>query len=241
MSAINWTCPHCNRPQTSISENRYLSFQGLYVGKNVLGQCGLLFKATACVNQECGELSITASLQTYEGNSSNPISKKTIDTFQLRPKGSAKPQPNFIPLAIRQDYQEACLIKDLSPKASATLARRCLQGMIRDFCKISKDRLNDEIKELNRHLSQNSAPQGVTQETVDAINAVRKIGNIGAHMETDIGVIIDIDPDEAQYLIQLIELLFEEWYIARKNREEKLNKIQEIANTKMAQKQTAPK
>lgn len=37
---------------------------------------------------------------------------------------------------------------------------------------------------------------------------VREIGNIGAHMEADINVIIDVDPDEAQILIDLVELLF---------------------------------
>ncbi|MCB1884663.1 MAG: DUF4145 domain-containing protein [Geminicoccaceae bacterium] len=30
----------------------------------------------------------------------------------------------------------------MSPKASATLSRRCLQSMIRDFWTISKDTLN---------------------------------------------------------------------------------------------------
>ena len=235
--AINWICPHCNMPQTSISENRHFEFNGIYVGKNKLGNCGLHVAAYACVNPRCGELKITATLQTYEGSDRKPHSITTIDKYQLRPKGTAKPQPDFIPIAIRQDYEEACLIRDLSPKASATLARRCLQGMIRDFCKISKNKLINEIKELNRQLNENSAPSGVTQETVDAINAVREIGNIGAHMETDIGIIIDIDPDEAYSLIELIELLFEEWYVAKKNREDKLNRIQEIANGKMAQKQ----
>ena len=37
--------------------------------------------------------------------------------------------------------------------------------------------------------------------------AVRKVGNIGAHMEKDINVIVDVDPDEAQHLIGLITFL----------------------------------
>ena len=45
--------------------------------------------------------------------------------------------------------------------------------------------------------------------SVDAIDAVRKIGNIGAHMERDINLIVDIDPNEAAILIGLIELLFQ--------------------------------
>jgi hypothetical protein len=43
---------------------------------------------------------------------------------------------------------------------------------------------------------------------VEAIDIVRNIGNIGAHMEADINVIVDVDPDEAQTLIELIETLF---------------------------------
>ena len=31
---------------------------------------------------------------------------------------------------LMDDYEEACAIVNLSPKASATLSRRCLQGMI---------------------------------------------------------------------------------------------------------------
>jgi hypothetical protein len=48
------------------------------------------------------------------------------------------PLPDYIPEQIKDDYYEACSILNLSPKASATLARRCLQGMIRDFWGITK-------------------------------------------------------------------------------------------------------
>ena len=42
---------------------------------------------------------------------------------------------------------------------------------------------------------------------------IRKAGNIGAHMEKDISIIIDIDPGDARILIQLIETLIQKWYI----------------------------
>ena len=57
---------------------------------------------------------------------------------------------------------------------------------------------------------------------MDAIGHVRRIGSIGAHMEKDINLILDVEPDEAQALIDLIELLFEEWYVASHVREERL-------------------
>jgi hypothetical protein len=133
---------------------------------------------------------------------------------------------------LRRDYEEACAIRDLSPKASATITRRCIQGIIRDFCCIEKKRLVDEIDELRRLVDAGQAPPGVQPDTVEAIDHVRQIGNIGAHMEADINVIVDVDPDEAQVLIGLTELLFDEWYVAREQRTQRLAQLGLIAADK---------
>ena len=138
---------------------------------------------------------------------------------------------------MRRDYEEACAIRDLSPKASATITRRCIQGIIRDFCGINKRRLIDEINELRRVVDAGQAPAGVQADTVDAIDHVRQIGNIGAHMEANINVIVDVDPDEAQVLIELAELLFDEWYVAREQRTQRLVKLGVIAADKKQIKQ----
>lgn len=147
-------------------------------------------------------------------------------SIPLYPNSLAKQFPSYIPKAIRQDYEEAYSILELSPKASATLARRCLQGMIRDFYGIVKPRLVDEINAL-----QNIVPP--TQWK--AIDSLRKIGNIGAHMESDINSIVDVDPNEAEKLLKLIELLINKWYIARYDEEELLNDITGISNNKKQQ------
>ena len=119
--------------------------------------------------------------------------------------------PDYIPQAIRSDYEEACSIVNLSPKASATLSRRCLQGMIRDFFQISKGSLFEEI---------NAIKDKIPTEQWAVLDGLRRIGNIGAHMEKDINLIVDIEPDEAQKLIKLIELLLRQWYIERHNQQE---------------------
>jgi len=106
--------------------------------------------------------------------------------------------------------------------------------MIRDFCGISKSRLVDEINTLRKQVEDGSAPRGVEPETVEAIDAIRGVGNIGAHMESDISLIVDVEPGEAQALIELIEMLFEEWYVARHVREEKLARVKTIAAEKAA-------
>jgi hypothetical protein len=157
-----------------------------------------------------------------------------IKDWQVLPPSSAKPQPNCVPGILQQDYYEACAIRDLSPKASATLIRRCIQGCIRDFCSITKARLIDEIKELKRRVEDGQVPAGVQPDTIDALDAVRHVGNIGVHMERDINVIVDVDPGEAQTLIELVEMLFEEWYLARERRNQRIAAISGIAAAEKA-------
>ena len=51
-------------------------------------------------------------------------------------------------------------------------------------------------------------------------------------MEKSIKVIADVDPGEAQLLIELVELLFDEWYVAREIRKAKLTRLGAIAADK---------
>lgn len=148
-------------------------------------------------------------------------------TRWIHPLSTAKQFPDYIPEQIRSDYNEACSIVDLSPKASATLSRRCLQGMIRDFWQVSgKANLYQEIDAISGK---------VDSATKNALNAVRQIGNIGAHMETDIDKIVDIDPNEAQTLLLLIERLLNAWYVDRHNTDELLAEINSINDAKQDQ------
>ncbi len=104
--------------------------------------------------------------------------------------------------------------------------------MIRDFAKIARGTLNAEIDALLKAVEDRTAPPAVTHESVEAIDHVRKIGNIGAHMEKDIDLIVPIGPGEAQTLIELVELLFEEWYVERHQREQRLARVKTIREEK---------
>jgi hypothetical protein len=98
--------------------------------------------------------------------------------------------------------------------------------MIRDFWGISKARLKDEVDALQ---------DKVDPLTWKAIDAIRSVCNIGAHVEKDINLIVDIDPGEAETLIGLVEMLLKDWYINRHEREAHLNAVVRLGQEKSAE------
>ena len=228
---FSWTCPYCNQIATITESNTSYSTH-TFDNQNKDGDLGIRTAVIVCPNELCREYKIVAGLHKHFFNGRDwVLSKDPIEEWQLRPKSLSKPFPEYIPQAILDDYKEACLIVNDSPKASATLSRRCLQGIIRNFWKISKPKLIDEIKELEGKID---------SSTWRAIDGVRSVGNIGAHMEKDINLIVDVDPEEAKTLIGLIEFLLKDWYVARHDREEHMQKVIDLAKLKADEKKTPP-
>jgi hypothetical protein len=231
MKPFNWHCPHCDHKVT-INEDLFSSDTHFLSIENSAGRIGLYSKFMVCPNPECRKPTLEASLREWSHSSgSTRIGTEALASWRLVPFGNAKPFPEFVPRAIREDYEEACLVRDLSPKSAATLARRALQGILRDFYKAKPGRLVDEI---------NSLSETMEPELLDAIHAVRKVGNIGAHMEADISVIVDVDPNEAQLLLELVETMIEETYIRRDDRKNRLNRVTALAVAKDQERRSAP-
>ncbi|WP_404711546.1 DUF4145 domain-containing protein [Sphingomonas sp. MMS24-J13] len=234
--AFNWTCPHCNHAQSVVDHRCHAVESPIRVGGTVEGNVAACFFAIGCSNPVCNKLTINFSIRKnlYQNNAAASVDYSDDPLYARRaiPESFAKPQPSYIPAALREDYLEACLIVNDSPKAAATLARRCIQGMIRDFCKIARSRLADEIADLRKAVESGVGPSGVTVETIDAIDQVRSIGNIGAHMEKDIDLLVPVDSGEASLLIELIEMLFAEWYVAAHVRRERLARISDLGAEK---------
>jgi hypothetical protein len=152
MVNLNWTCPHCARPQVATDENQHRASVYFHVTTLDIGDVGLDVDAVACLNEECKKLTLNAWLRRWANRHHGSLHynlNTEIEHWRLVPSSSAIPQPDSIPAPLREDYYEACSIRDLSAKSSAALARRCLQGMIRDYCKIAKGTLDAEIKALN--------------------------------------------------------------------------------------------
>ncbi len=237
--AFNWNCPYCNTFQTVTENRQSVSRNSCGLPEQVEGHLVMQRSSIGCSNPDCLRTTIHVAIGAGRYRSDiceyviSDMSELVFSQFLL-PNGSAKPQPDYVPLAARDDYYEACSIRDLSPKASATLTRRCLQGLIRDFANISKATLFEEINALREAVQNGTADRSITPESVEAIDHVRGIGNIGAHMEKDINLIVPVDPGEAQALIELVEMLFDEWYGARHRRQLRLARIESIAGEKKA-------
>ena len=241
MSAImNFTCPHCGIPQV-VTESTYDRFEDhARVGRSreMAGNTAAQYlrmegHVIRCANTHCNRLTVNASLLLSSSNNGYPRKIEGTEFFSARlyPQSSGKPFPVGVPPAMLEDYNEAWAIIDLSPKSSATLARRCLQAMIRDFCNIKKRSLFHEIEELERQLSADELPKGVEPETIKAMKVLKDKGNIGAHMTEIDGKIVEVDSGEARHLLNLIEMLFTDWYVARHKRQERLKAIESLGDS----------
>lgn len=122
-----YVCPHCgcrqaltNKNYSRISAVAYTDYIYKQVAPNEAG-LNLEILHISCNNEQCKRVVVLAYCQ------------HTKKQWDLIPENVYKQFPEYIPQQIRNDYQEACSIIKNSPKAAATLLRRCLQGMIHDF------------------------------------------------------------------------------------------------------------
>lgn len=219
MSEYVWRCPHCNRDQTITEEKRQVGFTDLTLD-NAEGNRRLVVKFVVCPDPACRKFSLTASLHGLELTGNRSYTGKHLNTWSLVPPSRARAFPVDLPPAVLEDYREACLVEDLSPKVSAALARRCLSQMLRDFWQVQSGSLGDEFRQVK------GTVDPLTWETIES---VRRTGMIGARMDSEQIQIDSAEPGEAKLLIGLVETLIQDWYVARQERRNRLETIKQIA------------
>lgn len=133
----------------------------------------------------------------------------TVMKIQAYPKGvSRSPISNDVPNEFANDYKEACLVFSDSSKASAALSRRCLQNILRGKAGIKAGALSAEIQQV---LDSKQLPSHLSE----AIDAIRNIGNFSAHpiKSTNTGELVDVEPGEAEWLLDVLEGLFDFYFV----------------------------
>lgn len=122
--------------------------------------------------------------------------------------GAIKELPPEVPKEYRDDFKEASLVQNLSPKSGAALSRRCLQRFLQNEMNIKKSSLQKEIEEFVK-------TKNFPSTIIDAVDAVRNVGNLAAHplKDTNTGEIVDVEPGEAEWILSVLETLFDYHFV----------------------------
>lgn len=193
-------CPHCG------VVNRFEALHSSFVSKERIILVNAVNKInhqmTFCCCTDCGDVVVA------------------LDNKLIHPLSSPRPScPNEVPMEIKEDYEEACLIELYSKKAAAALARRCLQNMLH----------HQGIKERNLSLEIDKAMDDLPSYLADAIDAIRTIGNFAAHpiKSESTGIIEDVEEGEIEWVLDVLEQLFDFYYVQPAKLEDKRKALNE--------------
>ena len=120
------------------------------------------------------------------------------------------------------DYYEACFVLADSPRASAALSRRCLQALLREKADVRPGELSSEI-------DQALASQPLPPELASMLVGIRDVGNFAVHplKNTHPGVVLDVEPGEAEYILDVLEALFDFYLVRPARLKEKSDALKE--------------
>jgi hypothetical protein len=134
--------------------------------------------------------------------------------YPIWPISSSRPVSDLVPENIKKDFVESALILNLSPKASAALSRRCLQNLLKDHAGANQNNLSAQIDFVIPNLPSFLA---------DKIEHIRVVGNFAAHpiKSKTTSEIIEVEPGEAEWNLDVLEMLFDFYFISPNKAREK--------------------
>jgi len=145
----------------------------------------------------------------------------SAERLQVHPLGIARPLSHDVPADYAESFQEAVRVLPLSTKASSALSRRLLQNLLHEKAGITGRNLDQEIQEL--------IDSGVlSSDLAKDVDAIRTVGNFAVHpiKSQSTGQITEVEPGEAEWLIEVLEELFDFYFVrpkASQRRRDKLN------------------
>lgn len=215
-------CPHCN---TGI----YFKEEGGETWQNSdYDQTKMGYEVTYGHCSECDDLIVM-----LRRGECLVIDESYVERYELQnstqeellyPKYPTRKVEQEVPNEYKRDFLEACAVLPVSPKASAALSRRLLQKIFREEFKINHPSLAREIEDF---IHRRDVPSYLTS----AVDAIRNVGNFAAHplKETSAGEIMDVEPGEAEWLLDVHEALFDFAFVQPK----RLEKRKEMLNDKL--------
>lgn len=190
-------CPHCRLPVF------FDPLEGHWAAQ-ISGDTILVY-SSHCPN--CKKPIVAAEITT-EGK----VHHRLVHPFNV-----VRTAPPEVPKDIREDFQEAAAVLSVSEKASAALSRRCLQNLLNERSITGKN-LSDQIDAVLPKLPTDLA------ENVDYI---RVVGNFAAHpiKSQSMGIVVDVESGEASWNLDMLEELFDFFYVRPARTKEKRDKM----------------
>lgn len=107
-----------------------------------------------------------------------------------------------------EHFNEACLVARDSPKASAALSRRLLQHILREKGGFRERTLDKEIEKA-------IASETLAPDLAHDLDMVRSVSNFAAHpiKSTHTGEVVDVEPGEAERLLDILEELLDHYFV----------------------------
>ncbi len=191
-------CPHCT---VEFHDEARTTF----VGVDIDGGWGIVSR----ICPKCKRLVLALAKGKVHPSLAPPQFRNLTDIVLIRPKTSKRsPVPPQVPSKFAEDYREACLVLDDSPKASAALSRRCLQYILQEKTGVKHGNLAKEIQEV---INNNALPSYISE----SLDAIRNIGNFAAHpiKSQSTGEIVPVEPGEAEWGLDVIEMLYDFYFV----------------------------
>ena len=228
------TCPHCS--ENLRFEAGLFSLLGALKGGGQMasdaGKCEVhgakkIINIAVAACPSCGEPII--SIVPTEGD---PRSWLAYPLSPLRaiPKEVLDEDPK-----VAEDYREASMLVNLSPKASAALSRRCLETILNNKAKVDPNTIIS--RKIQLVLDSKTLPTYLHE----SLDAIRNYGTFGAHplVSKVTGAIVDVESGEAEYSLDILDDLFDFYYVkpaqAKAKRMALNTKLKEAGKTPMKQ------
>jgi len=226
---VHITCPYCNNSynvnHNYAALNRDKNYGYAYIRQISCLNCMrkfLLYESTREIDASeieeipedvLGFYEITKN-DLFDFFSANPEESrfKAERKMFIRPLCSAKPAPKEIDdEEIMQDFNEAAMILEVSPRASAALSRKCLKKLLQKKAPL----LNPEKLKLQDLLSYMTESAALSTELITLLHYVIEMNNFNVNpMKNEYPALItDVTKEEAKLNLDVLLGLFDIYYV----------------------------
>lgn len=226
---IHTTCPYCNNSynvnHNYVALNRDKDYGYSYIRQiaclNCLRKFVLYENNRAIDSSEIDEIppdvlgffEITKNdLYNFFSANSDDVKFRAEKKMYIRPMCPAKPAPKEVDDAeIIQDYNEAAMILEISPRASAALSRKCMEKLFRKKAPIF-DAENLSLFEL---ISRTIDSGALSKELITLLHYVLELTGFSVNpiKNEHPGVVADVTKEEAELNLNVLSRLFEIYYV----------------------------